>query len=176
MCFSFGTWNGILSSLWWRQMKSVQLEVLCWNLRSLQFVPALGLNQNSLSLPYNFVSPSVIGMNSSSFVWSTLPLLWFFEGKYLTHPSFPNLPCLPSKHVLSKFSPRSAHIRERFLAILSCQIDELSSDLLVKTDDIRPSLQKVSLALWMVLQIVFRTVFSHLSRGLGQFADNNGIP
>ena len=58
----------------------------------------------------------------------------------------PNFPGLLSKYLLSKFPPRSAHGPGRFLVILSCQIDEFSPDLLVKSDDIQPLLQKVFLA------------------------------
>ena len=42
-------------------------------------------------------------MNSSFFVRSILPSCWFFEDKYLMHPTFPNLPGLLSKYLLSKF-------------------------------------------------------------------------
>ena len=48
------------------------------------------------------------------------------------HPTFPNLPDLPSEYLLSKFSPRLTHSQERFPVILSCQIDELLLDLLVR--------------------------------------------
>ena len=92
------------------------------------------------------------------------------------HPIFPILPSLLSRYILANFSPRSAHSPERFQVILSCQIHKFSIDLLVKTDDIQPLLQKVLLALCMVLQIVFRVAFSHLPGGLGHFADCNSIP
>ena len=58
-----------------------------------------------------------------------------------------------SEYLLSKFLPRSHHSPERFLVTLSCQIDEFSPDLSVKTDDIQLVLQKVLLALWMEVSI-----------------------
>ena len=66
--------------------------------------------------------------------------------------------------------------QERFLVKPSCQIDEVLTDLLSKSDDIQPLLQKKLLALKMVLQIVFHTEFSHLLGGLGHFADSSGKP
>ena len=39
-----------------------------------------------------------------------------------------------SEHLLSKFPPRLTHSQERFLVILSCQIDEFLLDLSVKSD------------------------------------------
>ena len=51
--------------------------------------------------------------SSSFFVWSILPLRWFFEDWYLMHPTFPNLPGLLSKYLLSKFSLRKAYGQER---------------------------------------------------------------
>ena len=39
------------------------------------------------------------------------------------HRTFPNLPGLLPKNLLSKVSPRSAHSQERLLAILSCHIE-----------------------------------------------------
>ena len=65
-------------------------------------------------------------------------------------PTFPNLPGLLSKYLISKFSPRSAHSPER---------DEFLPDLSVKSDDIQPWLHKVFLALRMVLQIVVHMAF-----------------
>ena len=77
------------------------------------------------------------------------------------HPTFPNLPGPLSRYFLSKFHPRSVKSPERFLIILSCQIDELLPDLSVKTDENQPLLHKV---------------LSHLPGGLGHFADSNSIP
>ena len=62
-------------------------------------------------------------------------------------PTFPNLPGLPSKYLHSKFLPRSAHSPERFLIILSCQIDEVLPGLELESDDIQPWLQKGLLVL-----------------------------
>ena len=92
------------------------------------------------------------------------------------HPTFPFLPGLLSRNLLSKVPPRSAHSPESFQAILSCQIDEFLFDLSVKTDDIQPLHQKVLLALCVVLQIVFHTAYSRLPGSLGHFADSNSIP
>ena len=39
------------------------------------------------------------------FFWSILPSRWFFEDKFLMHPTFPNLPGLLSKYLLSKIPP-----------------------------------------------------------------------
>ena len=46
----------------------------------------------------------------------------------------------------SNFSPRTAHTQEKYQLVLSCQLDEFSPDLSVKTDDIEPLLEKVLLA------------------------------
>ena len=91
-------------------------------------------------------------------------------------PGYSILPCLLSEYLLSKFPLRSAHSQERLVVILSCDIDEFLNDLLVKSDDIQPLLQKVLLALWMVLPIVFNTEFSRRPGCLGRFADSNSIP
>ena len=55
-------------------------------------------------------------------------------------------------------------------------MDEVLIDLSLKSDDIQPLLQKVLLALWMILQIVFHTEFSHQPGSLGRLADRNSIP
>ena len=60
-----------------------------------------------------------------------------YDSSRLMCPTFPDLPHLPSEYLLSKLSPRSAHSPEWFLVILSCQIDEFSPDLSVKTDDLQ---------------------------------------
>ena len=62
-------------------------------------------------------------------------------------PIFPILPDPQSECLFAKFSPRSIHIQERFLVILSCQIDELLFDLLEKSDDIQLVLRTVLLVL-----------------------------
>ena len=58
------------------------------------------------------------------------------------HLTFPNLPTLLPGNLLSNFLPRSAHSKERFLVIFSCQIDEFLIGLLEKSDDIQSVLQK----------------------------------
>ena len=63
---------------------------------------------------------------------------WFSEDKYLMGPTFPHIPELLSEHLLSEFSPRLAHSQERFLVILSFQIDVFLLGLLEKTGDIQP--------------------------------------
>ena len=84
------------------------------------------------SLPDSFAVPSAIGNLKR----------WFFEDKYLMHQAFPHLPGLLSKYLLSKNTQRPAHSPERFLVILSCQIDEFLHDLSVKLDDFQPLLKK----------------------------------
>ena len=49
-------------------------------------------------------------------------------------PTLPNLLNLQSEHLHSKFRPRSAHSLERFVVILSCQIDEFLINPSLKSD------------------------------------------
>ena len=64
--------------------------------------------------------------------------------------------------------------QERYQVLLSCQIDAvLDISLALKSDDIQPLLGTELLVLYMVLQIVFQRVFSHLPGSLGHFADSN---
>ena len=76
----------------------------------------------------------------------------------------------------SKFSPRSIQDQQRYQVKLSGQIDEVLIDLELKSDGIQPVLQNELLVLGMVVRIVFHSEFSHLSGGLGHFADSNSIP
>ena len=145
---------------------SVGWEVLCWNLRSLRLAPALDWIPGIRSL---FLTILLYHLQMGRwihhlFVWSGSLSCWFFEDKYLMRRTIPTLPCLPPEYILSKFFPRSAHSQERFLVILSCRIDEVLIDLLEKSDDIQSVLQMVTLALWMVLQIVFHKESSRLNR------------
>ena len=50
-----------------------------------------------------FEDKFLISDEQSFFVRSILPSCWFFEDEYLMHPTFPNLPGLLSKYLLSKF-------------------------------------------------------------------------
>ena len=92
-------------------------------------------------------------------------------------PTFPNHPGVLSKHLLSKITPRSAHSPERLLVILSCQIDEFSPDLSVKTGDFQSLLQNgiIGPFEWFSKSSFIRR-FSHLPRDLEHFADSNSIP
>ena len=58
------------------------------------------------------------------------------------HLTFPNLPGLLPGTLLSTFLARSAHSKERFLVILSCQIDEFLIGLLEKSDENQSVLQQ----------------------------------
>ena len=62
-------------------------------------------------------------------------------------PTFPNLPIPQSEYLLSKFSSRSIHTKERYQVILSCQIVEVLLKLSLKSDDTQQLLQKELLAL-----------------------------
>ena len=98
----------------------------------------------SLSLPHNFAVQSAIGkMNSSLFFWCQ----YFFR----VDSSRIKFWCVQLTQIFqicnhnisfTNATPRSAHSQERFLVILSCQIDEFSPDLSVMSDDIQPLPQK----------------------------------
>ena len=62
-------------------------------------------------------------------------------------PTFPNLPNPQSECLLSKSPSRQIHSQERFQVTLSCHVDEVLIDLVLRSDDIQPLLQKVLLAL-----------------------------
>ena len=128
------------------------------------------------SLPDNFAAPAATGnMNSSPFCdLKKLLLHWFFEDKFLMRPNFPIVPDPQSEYLLSKFLPRSTHTQERFLAKLSCQIDEVLIDNVL--DDIQPLHQKEIIALWVVLQIIFHKEFLRLSESFGHFEGSDSIP
>ena len=81
-----------------------------------------------------------------------------------------------SDYLLSIIPPRSMHIPERFLAILSFQIDEFSFDHVLQWDDIQPMLQMELWDLWLVLRIVSHNEFSRPQIGLERLADSNSIP
>ena len=119
---------GIQRHLWFLSVESISVhhEVLCWNLRSLRLVPAL---EWILGIRSVFLTILVHHLQMGTWIQQLFVSRWFVEDKYLTHPTFPNLPGLLSKYLLSKFLPRSAHSQERFLFVLSCQIDEFLPDL-----------------------------------------------
>ena len=56
-------------------------------------------------------------------------------------PSFPISRYPLTLCPLSKFPTRSMYTQERFLVKLSCQIDEVLIDLVLKSGDIQPLLQ-----------------------------------
>ena len=160
-----------------RRLLVLRVETLHWNLRSLRSVPALEW---------------VLGIRSR---FVTILLYHLRLGRWIHHfLTDQHFLCFDSPRVhiwcIQRFqifqvcsqeisfpnSPRDHHRQESYQEILSCQIDEFSTDLSVKTDDIQPLLQKELLALWVVLQIVFHTEFSRLPGGLGRFADSNNIP
>ena len=121
------------------------------------------------------------GNEMSPIFFSFLCYQFFFRvdssrNKFPMRPTFPTLPDPQSEHLLSKFSQRSAHSRERFLVKLSCQIGEGFIGIALKWIGIQPLIQKELLVLWMVLRIVFHREFSRLPGGLVHFADSNSIP
>ena len=96
---------------------------------------------------------------------------WISDALSLPAPQDPRPVCLPSR-----FTPRAIHNRERFLGVLSFQIDGFLTDPSWIQDDIQPMNQMESLVLWMVHQNAFGTVFSHQTIGLEYFADSSHIP
>ena len=56
------------------------------------------------------------------------------------HPNFSILLHLQSEYLLSIILPRSKQIRERFLVILSFQIDEVLPDHVLQCGDVEPML------------------------------------
>ena len=156
----------------------VHLEILHWSLRSLRFVPATEgiLGNRSLFLTI-LLYHLLLGMwIHLLFVISRLLVRWFFEDKFLMRATFPNLPNPQSEYLVSKFPPRPAHSQERSQVRLVYQIDEIMIDLVLKSGDIQPLLQKELLILLNVLQTVFHMEFSRLPGGLGHFADRYSIP
>ena len=160
--------HGLQRHLWILSVETLtdHHKVLCWDLRSLRLVPASEWVLGNRSLFLTILLKKTCKWENE-FVWS------IFLSR---HPNFPNLPDLLSEYLLSKFSPRPTHSQEGFLVIFSYQIDEFLLDLSVKSNDVQQMLEKVLLALWMVLQIFFHMEFSRLPRGLGHFADSNSIP
>ena len=70
------------------------------------------------------------------------PSFWLISTSFALISSQGKYSMQLSEYLLSKFTPQSARILDRFQVVLSCQIDKFSSDLSVKTDDIQPLLQK----------------------------------
>ena len=106
------------------------------------------------------------------------PLLsrWFFEDGFPMRPSFATPLCLQPQQSPLQFLPRLLHIRWLSPAKLSCQVDEASTGLLQKSDDVQPLRQKEYWTFCLVLRILFQMGFSRLPGGLGHFADSNSIP
>ena len=198
---SFGTKSWTRGPLWWRLMKSPWIDQKSartsassvvsvgwiylgspWSslLKSslLTVGSRLGAgSRNLLSLPDNFVHHLQMGTwIQQLFVWSVLVSRCFVEDKCLLHPTFPNLPGLLSKYLLSKFLPRSAHSQERFLEVLSCQIDEFFPDLSWSRMIFNHCSKRNYWPFEMVFLIVFHFAFSRRQGGVGRFADSNSIP
>ena len=135
----------------------IRIEILHWNLPSIRHCLALECVLGSLTL---FLTIFLYHLLQG--IWILLPFLismllshWFFEDKFLMHPTFPSLPDLLSEYLLSKFPPRWMHTQERFLVKLSCQIDEVLTVPSQKSDDTPPSTQNELPAHKMVLQNAF---------------------
>ena len=166
------------------------LPIRHWTLRSLRSVPAL-----EWVLGIRSLFQTIWLYHLQRWIWIMHPFAYEYEDKMSEASKFSNSPRskikvssfqiplaisshpgLLSEYRLSKLLPRLAHSQERYLLILSCQVDKVLINLALKSGDIQPLLHKVSLVLWLVLQIVFHTVFSHLQRGLRHFADSNSAP
>ena len=91
------------------------LEVLHWDLHSLRSVPTsewiLGIRSLFLTILLHHLRMGRRVRHLSG--WLILPLLWFFESKYLMHPSFPNLPSQLSEYLISKFPHRNQLTSEK---------------------------------------------------------------
>ena len=122
-------------------------------------------SRNSLSLPDNFAAPSATGnIYIYIYIYILISLLWYEYFFRIDSPRI-NLWCVHlfqffdiRNHNVSipKFTPQSAHTQERFLAKLSCQIDEA----------------------WLV-SCRNRIIFNHCTELLGHrghLADSNSIP
>ena len=73
--------------------------------------------------------------------------------------------------------PRAIHNRERFLEVLSFQIDGFLTDPSWIKDDIQPMNQMESLVLWNgPPKLLSDGVFTSDNRSLNNFADNSNIP
>ena len=86
----------------------VRLEVLHWDLRSLQVVPA---SEWVLGIRGLFLTILLCHLQMGTcihhlFVWSVFLSRWFFEDKFPMRPSFPILECLQPDFLFSKFTPR----------------------------------------------------------------------
>ena len=92
-------------------------------------------SRKSNSLPDNFAVLSANRNMNSSKTYSS-------GRNFLMRSTFPNLPNPQSEYLLSKFSTRSIHTQRRYQVILSCQIDEVLTNLALKSDDIQPFVEK----------------------------------
>ena len=98
------------------------------------------------------------------------PWHWVFERWFLTRLNFPAPQCLRPK--LSKFSPRSVHIRGIFRVKLSYQIGGALTGLLQRSDIFNHWPER---NVKKFLHIAFLMVFSHLPGSLEHSADNSSI-
>ena len=145
------------------------LELLLWDLHSLQDDTAAELILGIRGFPHNFAVSS-----SNGNVDCSLPFLdvntsfalslraWISDASYCPSSSI-------SATITSPFqipSPQPMHILGRFQVKLSYQLGGALTGLLQKSDDIQPWRQVESLNLEMVLPIVFHKVFSHLPGGI----------
>ena len=109
---------------WFCRLKLSRFTLkVCWDLHSLRFPPWSGFSEFVVS-PWQFCCTICYWEFEfiTFFVLSILLSRWFFEDKFLMHPTFPNLLNPQSEDLLSKFSPRSTHTQEGSRVILSCTI------------------------------------------------------
>ena len=85
--------HGLQRHLWFLSEETLPVhhEVLCWNLRSLRMVPALEwiLGIRGLFLIVLLYHLQMGIWIHHLLVWPILLSRWFFEDKYLMHPTFP---------------------------------------------------------------------------------------
>ena len=91
-------------------------------------------------------------------------------------PSAPILQCLRPQCLLSRFTARTVHSREIFLARLLCRTDAVATGLSQKKGGVRPLLHTVLLDRKKAFRTAFRKVSSHQKVYPEYFADSSNIP